>query len=117
MTEQITLTQLAAEMARLQKQVEQVNQRLDMIYGAITRLAETQPGSAPANPEHSNEAPAVRRPAAPASPSFSAEMMMAPGSMLDSLRQFAQNAGLSISTATVERLKSNLPAEQQDEPA
>ena len=42
MSDEVTLAQLAAEMAQLRRQMEMVNQRLDMIYGAVTRLAETQ---------------------------------------------------------------------------
>lgn len=97
MTDQNTLANLAAEVKQLRQQVEQANQRLDSIYGAITRLAEkTGPASA-AKPSPAPTAP------------LSASMMMDPGSMLLSLRQHAQNAGLTISPETVDRLQAGLP--------
>jgi hypothetical protein len=40
------------------------------------------------------------------------EMMLAPGSMLDSLRQYAVSMGLDISPETVERLKSHSPGDE-----
>jgi hypothetical protein len=109
MSDEITLTQLAAEMAHLRQQLESVNQRLDMIYGALTRLAEAQNASA--------DTPVQGQPpkAAPAPPSgmqLTPEMMLAPGSMLDSLRQYAVSMGLDISPETVERLKSHSPGDE-----
>ena len=103
MTNEVTLTQLAAEVSQLRQQIEQVNQRLDMIYGAVTRLTETgQP----------NTGHVVKK--APPSPanSFSATMTMDPGNMLHSLRQHAQNLGLTISSESVGRLQAELPTEE-----
>jgi hypothetical protein len=116
MSDQITLAQLAAEMAQLRQQIEQVNQRLDMIYGAVTRLAETRPGT----PIPSAEPVPRRQPAPAPSPAsaapLSAEMMMDPGSMLVSLHQYALNAGLNLSSETVDRLKAELQTgEKKDE--
>jgi hypothetical protein len=45
--------------------------------------------------------------------SLSPEAMMDPGSMLDSLRQYAVNMGLDVSQDTVERLKSHPPADEE----
>jgi hypothetical protein len=101
MTEEITLAQLAREIAELRRQVETVNQRLDMIYGAVTRLAEQ---GAP-------------RPTTPARPELSVAAMMDPGSMLDALHQFAVQAGLDVSKETVERLKYNPAAGEAEEPS
>jgi hypothetical protein len=109
MSDEITLAQLAAEMAQLRRQVEIVTQRLDMIYGAVTRLAEGQNVSAaspPVQPRPTQAAPAHEM-------SFTPEMMLDPSSMLDSLRQYAVNMGLDVSQATVDRLKSQA---EPDEP-
>jgi hypothetical protein len=91
-------------MAQLRRQLEIVNQRLDMIYGAVTRLAEAQPSptSTPPAAEQTQTAAASEMPFAP-------EMMMDPGAMLDSLRQFAVSMGLDVSQETVDRLKSQPP--------
>ena len=136
MKDEVTLAQLSAEMAQLRQEVELVKQRLDMIYGALTRLIEAQPGVSSPNTAHFTKPPvssgkldfekfdfggAVQehgkpgKPAAASSsaagPSMSAMMMMDPASMLDSLRQHAENSGLSISLEAVDRLKSKLPTE------
>lgn len=104
MSDDVTLAQLAAEMVQLRRQLEIMNQRLDMIYGAVTRLAETQPAPA------SKPAQAKQTQAAAANEmSFAPEMMMDPGAMLDSLRQFAVSMGLDVSQETVDRLKSQSP--------
>jgi hypothetical protein len=104
MSDEVTLAQLAAEMAQLRRQMETVNQRLDMIYGAVTRLAEAQNSltSTPVQREQPQAAPAP-------SPgmSLTPQMMMDPGAMLDSLRQYAVSMGLDVSPETVDRLKSH----------
>lgn len=112
MSDEVTLAQLAAEMAQLRQQIEIVNQRLDMIYGAVTRLAEAQnsPASTPVQGEQAQAAPATSMPLTP-------EMMLSPSSMLDSLRQYAVSMGLDVSPETVERLKSFPPADEaKDDP-
>ncbi len=150
MSTDVTLTQLAADIAQLRQQIEITNQRLDMIYGAVTRLAESnsaRPAGPPSIPPSGGEAgpPSVppgggeeggvghrqniqlsaagtpegtgnvAREQPTSSPSsstgapLSARMMMDPGSMLDSLRQYALDVGLEIPTETVDHLKSNLP--------
>jgi hypothetical protein len=109
MSDEITLTQLAAEMAHLRQQLESVNQRLDMIYGAVTRLAEAQ--NASANTPVQGQPPKAA-PAPPSGMQLTPEMMLAPGSMLDSLRQYAVSMGLDISPETVERLKSHSPGDE-----
>jgi uncharacterized coiled-coil protein SlyX len=83
MSNNVTLEQLAAELAQLRHQLEQVNQRLDTIYGAINRLSETQSTSSPDTPE-------------PALSAMSAQTMMNPGSLLHSLRQHALEVGLEL---------------------
>lgn len=97
MTEEITLAQLAQEIAQLRAEVKTVNQRLDMIYGAVTRLAD-QSGPAPATTTQ----PSSGR---PSGFDLSPTAMMDPGSMLDALHNFAVKSGLEISEETVERLK------------
>lgn len=109
MSDEITLTQLAAEMAQLRRQLEIVNQRLDMIYGAVTRLAEVQ--NASANTPVQGQPPKAAS-APPSGMQLTPEMMLAPGSMLDSLRQYAVSMGLDISPETVERLKSHSPGDE-----
>jgi hypothetical protein len=97
MAEEITLTQLAAEIAQLRRQIETMNQRLDMIYGAVTRLADQMTPT---------ETPPPRPTKTPQpGPELSATAMMDPGGMLDALHQYAVKAGLDISQETVERLK------------
>jgi hypothetical protein len=100
MTNEITLTQLTAAVEQLRQQVAQANQRLDMIYGAVTRSSES------ARPETNHAAKATSP--SPTNP-FSATMMMNPGDMLHSLRQHAQDLGLTISSEAVERLQAELP--------
>lgn len=127
MNNEVTLAQLAAEMAQLRQQLDVVNQRLDMIYGAVTRLAEAKPvASSPAANNFTTsqasfeDAEIERGPKRPTrennkfgqEPVLSARMMMDPGGMLDSLRHYALNAGLDVSSETVDRLKSELPAEE-----
>jgi hypothetical protein len=105
MKNEVTLTQLAAEMAQLQQQIEQMNQRLDMIYGAVTRLAQTKTPPPPAaDPVKWSASPS------PAEISFSAQALLDPGSMLASLHQHAVKAGLTIPTDSMERLQAELPA-------
>ncbi|MFQ5614524.1 MAG: hypothetical protein ACE5H9_20580 [Anaerolineae bacterium] len=103
MTEEITLAQLAAEIAQLRRQLETVNQRLDMIYGAVSRLADQAPpaGTAPSSP------PSGPQPGAGPSPME----IMSPGSMIDALRQRAIQLGLDVSDEAVERLKQQSEAE------
>lgn len=125
MSTEVTLTQLATDIAQLRQQIETINQRLDMIYGAVTRLAESkypgghrQNGQSPAAGNLAREQP-TSSPSSSTSAPLSARMMMEPGSMLDSLRQYALDLGLEIPTETVEdpgseaykvdHLKSNLP--------
>lgn len=105
MNDATSITQLAAEMAQLRQQIEQMNQRLDMIYGAVTRLAETAPHP-PAEPlKHpTRSAPAVANEV-----SFSAQALLNPGSMLASLHQHALQAGLTIPADSMERLQAELP--------
>jgi hypothetical protein len=104
MSDEVTLAQLAAEMAQLRRQMETVNQRLDMIYGAVTRLAEAQNSltSTPVQRGQTQTAPAPGP-----GMSLTPQMMMDPGAMLDSLRQYAVNMGLDVSPETVDRLKSH----------
>jgi len=87
-----------------------------MIYGAVTRLAESkQNGQSPATGNLAKEQPDPS-PSSTTSMPLSARMMMEPGSMLDSLRQYALDLGLEIPTETVDHLKSDLPeAEEPDE--
>ena len=135
MNNEVTLTQLTTEMTQLRQQLDLVHQRLDMIYGAVTRLAEAKPvvPSPAANnfttPQASSGDPDVEHrprrlaqegskfgeetalpPSSTTGMPLSARMMMDPSGMLDSLRQYALNAGLSVSSETVDRLKSDLPA-------
>jgi len=102
MANEITLTQLAAEITQLRQQIEQANQRLDMIYGAVTRLTET--GQSETNSAAKKTSPF-------STSTFSAATMMDPGSMLHSLRQHAQGLGLTVSPESVERLQAELPPE------
>ncbi len=101
MTLQDSLTHLTAEVTQLRQQLEQVNQRLDMIYGAVTRLAGT------GQPE-----PVFQKKSAAGAGLLSAATMMDPGSMLNSLRQYAQNAGLTIPPESIERLQADLPGHE-----
>lgn len=131
----VTLAQLAAAIAGLQQQVLEVNRRLDMVYGAVNRLAETTGDSRPAASGLSQNfgvsgqgewpfAPTPEMWDAPAAgpaprpensrvgtPAASLNMakLMDPGSMLNSLRQYAVDAGLDVSADMVGRLKSGLP--------
>lgn len=103
---EVTLAQLAASIAQLQQQIQEVNRRLDMVYGAVNRLAESNQDSQPpvgpkTRPEHSQ--------AGTPSASLNMAKMMDPGSMLDSLRQYAVDSGLNVSADMVDRLKSGLP--------
>jgi len=118
------LTQLAAEVAQLQQQVEQVNQRLDMIYGAVTRLAETISGKTASSAGHVRHA-SVPFPEEPEPGTagkdrksedlpLAAAMMMGPGNMLESLRQHALKAGMDISADAVEQLKSKVEGDHHD---
>lgn len=101
--EEITLKHLAAEIAQLRQQLELFNRRLDMIYGAVTRLADQSgPGQA---------APAPSSPRAQSGSGFPAAALMDPGSMLDALHQYATDSGLDISIETVERLKKDASTE------
>lgn len=102
MNDKMTLSQLAAAMAQLQEQLEQMNQRLDMIYGAITRLAQPQPPAA--DPVKRSTSPSLA-----AEIPFSAHTLLNPGSMLASLHQHAVKAGLTIPTDSIERLQAELP--------
>jgi hypothetical protein len=131
MTAEVILNQLADEVKQLRQQIAHVNQRLDMIYGAVTRLADAQtpfsstPPSPPppaTTPQRSsdktagnatNEANGDSSKQTPYS-ALTASMMMDPGSMLASLHQHAVNAGLSLSTDTVDRLQAKL---KEEEPA
>lgn len=102
MNDPITLSHLADQMAQLQQQVEQMNQRLDMIYGAVTRLAEAKaqpPAAGPLEPPASSP---------PAGMSFSAQAMLNPGNMLASLHQHALKAGLTIPNTAMERLQEGV---------
>lgn len=104
MNDTVTLTHLAAEMARLRQEIDQMNQRLDMIYGAVTRLAESKAQPQPfvaAAPSPAAEMP------------FSAQALLDPGSMLASLHQHAVKAGLTIPIEAVERLQEEFPDEIQ----
>jgi len=107
MTKEVTLAQLAAEMVQLRQQLETMNQRLDMIYGAVTRLTNQ------ASPAQT--APAQTTPPPQPNPTMSAADMMSPDSMLDSLRQHAIQQGLDISTETVDRLKTQIQPVDEDE--
>ncbi len=111
MTKDVTLAQLATEMARLRQQVEAMSQRLDMIYGAVTRLADQ---SAPAQSAPPQTMPGQARSNPQASPAMSAAAMMSPGSMLDALRQHANQLGMDVSVETVERLKRGSQPESSD---
>jgi hypothetical protein len=109
MSNEVTLAQLAAELAQLRQQIDSLNQRLDMIYGAVTRLADSQKPAG--TPPPAEKTTAASTPAG--GMSLSPEAMMDPGSMLDSLRQYAVNMGLDVSQDTVERLKSHPPADEE----
>lgn len=110
MNDTVTLTHLAAEMAQLRQEIEQMNQRLDMIYGAVTRLAESKAQPQPfaaASPKRSAALSSA------ADMPFSAQALLDPGSMLASLHQHAVKAGLTIPIEAVERLQEELPDEIQ----
>lgn len=107
MTEDITLAQLATEIAHLRQQVELINRRLDMIYGAVTRLADQAPST--------QTAPAQPTPAARSGPTFPASAMMDPSSMFEALHQYATQAGLDIPKETVERLKKDASTEAAED--
>ncbi len=92
MNENVTLPQLAAELARLRQHFEQMNQRLDMIYGAVTRLAEAKTDAA---------GPLTRPTASSAADmAFPAQALLDPGSMLASLHQHALKVGLTLPTGS-----------------
>lgn len=108
MNDNMTFTQLAGAVVQLQQQIEQMNQRLDMIYGAVTRLAEAPTTWQPSAAGH----PASERTKSSTSTagmSFSAHTLLDPGSMLASLHQHAVNSGLAVTLDSVERLKADLP--------
>jgi hypothetical protein len=112
MNDQVNLAYLAAQIEQLQQQMEQVNRRLDMIYGAINRMAEGQQSRAlpastqePAFAQENSQRPLADDSGTP----LSARMMMDPGSMLASLYQYAQNIGLNVSP------ESELPEGKPDE--
>ena len=116
------LAQLAAEVAQLRRQVEESNRRLDMIYGAINRLAEAKPSQpastlAQSHPLFEEARPAAVKPGPQpaASLPLSAQMLMGPDTMLDSLHQYALKAGLTLSLDGVERLKAELPGAEPHE--
>lgn len=103
---EITLAQLATGIAQLQQQIQEVTRRLDMVYGAVSRLAElNQDGRPAAGPKTRPE----NGRAGTSSASLNMAQMMDPGSMLDSLRQYAVDSGLEVSADMVDRLKSGLP--------
>ena len=99
MSDEVTLAQLAAEMAQLRRQLDGINQRLDMIYGAVTRLADQSNFATPSSPPPQSTS-------SKSGPNLPPEVMMSPDSMLDALRQHAVNMGLDVSQETVDRLKS-----------
>jgi hypothetical protein len=101
--------QLVVEIAQLQQQIEQVNQRLDMIYGAVTRLAESKATVQLSAADSSASEWSAPLPPAAAGMSFSTQALLDPGSMLASLHQHAVNAGLMVATDSVERLQAELP--------
>lgn len=103
---EVSLAQLAASIAQLQQQIREVNRRLDMVYGAVNRLAElNQDGRPMTEPKTRPEQSQAGTPSA----SLNMAQMMDPGSMLDSLRQYAVDSGLEVSADMVDRLKSGLP--------
>jgi hypothetical protein len=132
MSNEVTLAQLAAEIGQLRQQIEMLSQHLDMIYGAVARLADAKQletslnsGGADARgrgPQSAagggRQGPEEAAPSAStANMPLSASMMMDPGNMLDSLRQYAVSLGMNVSAETVDRLKSDLPTgKSQDEP-
>jgi hypothetical protein len=99
MSQEVTLSQLAAEIGQLRQQIELLSQRLDMIYGAVTRLADTKQSTQP----QQQAAPSVTDTPLPAS------TMMDPGSMLHSLHQYALKLGMDIPPETVDFLRSDQP--------
>jgi hypothetical protein len=104
-------------MVQLQQQIEQMNQRLDMIYGAVTRLAEAKSAvQPPAAANHLAREGSASQPAAAAGMSFSAQALLDPGSMLASLHQHALNAGLAVAIDSVERLQAELPIGEVRQP-
>lgn len=100
---EVTFSQLFSEITQLKQQIKQLSQQLDMIYGAVTRL-----NASNSEPKHGSK----DKPSSVTDLPFSASMMMDPGNMLNSLRQHAQNVGLTISSETVDRLKAGLPESQ-----
>lgn len=103
---EVSLAQLAAGIAQLQQQIQEVTRRLDMVYGAVNRLAELNQAGRPAvGPETRPENGRAGTPPA----SLNMAQMMDPGSMLDSLRQYAVDSGLNVPVDMVDRLKSGLP--------
>ena len=106
MSENVTLTQLAAELAQLRQQVDEINQRLDMIYGAVTRLADQKVSPKTAPPQAAETSPRKK------GSGVSMMAMMEPGRMLDALYEEAVKAGLDISRETVERLKQGDQSEE-----
>ena len=112
MNNEVTLAQLAAEIGQLRQQIEMLSQRLDMIYGAVTRLADAkQPVQSPTPKDKGSEAQS----ASTANMPLTANMMMDPGNMLDSLRQYAVSLGMDVSAETVDRLKSDLPTGKSED--
>ena len=109
MNDDTTLDQLAAEMAQLRQQIEQMNQRLDMIYGAVTRLTEAKATTPSPVERWARESSSAQPSPAIAEMSFSAQALLDPGSMLASLHQHAVQAGLTIPTGSVERLQEGFP--------
>lgn len=107
MSEEVTLAHLAAEITTIRQQIETLNQRLDMIYGAVTRLADAQKSPAGSAPQVEQA-----KSASASGSALSPEMMMDPGAMLDSLHQFAVSRGLDVSKETVDRLKSHPQADE-----
>ena len=130
MNNEVTLTQLAAEIGQLRQQIEMLSQRLDMIYGAVTRLADAKQPGTPLNPPSTGSGGAsghgsavggrqgtegVGQSASTANMPLTANMMMDPGNMLDSLRQYAVSLGMDVSAETVDRLKSDLPTGKSED--
>lgn len=100
MNDQVNLAYLAAQIEQLQQHMEQVNRRLDMIYGAINRIAEgrqSQPSPASTQEPALAQETGQGQPADESGLPLSARMVMDPGSMLASLYQYAQNIGLDVS--------------------
>jgi hypothetical protein len=121
MSDEVTLGQLAAEIGQLRQQIETLSQRLDMIYGAVARLADARqstPAPASTTPKEDKpaEQPVSASPSVTGAP-LSANMMMDPGSMLNALHQYALKLGMDIPPETVDFLKSDrATGETPDEP-